>query len=870
MLLAASLLALQLPGLADTTRRATATHAMSVVDSARLHGASARSPAHALAPAVASATAITIDGVPGAAPFIVLRGGSVHKVNDPLVLIDGIVSRGPLSDIDVDDIDRIEVLNGPASTAAYGLGAANGVIRVFTRRGRHLPGAGTRFVARSEIATHLRPRILPVNQHRAADPDSIHDDDYPVSYDAPAALLQHRVVLANHLSAQQLDRTMVGGLFASLGHERDPGMLPLKSGFDEKAVRLNLDRVFGQRLSVDGDAFVLLASNDLPPNQGGLLSVLRFVEPNGKLDSLLSPCPNFDACYTATVPAGRLGPTTNPLRALQNSAIEDSRRRVRGGVNASYRLTHWLDARAGFTTDQTNLRTFSRFNLSSGPESTVDGETRTSFADAMLIVSRDLRGEIRTTTRVGWSRERSVRSSETIIVDPSGPSTSSAYEITDVLPSYFAATAIDVGRRLTLEAAIRRDEPSLYGSENRPIYHRFGANVRVTDGIRLRAAHGTSGVPLPDSVLLNIAVGTSPVAPLRLPFVHETEAGTSISLGRASLGYDFAVQRTVGHTMWVPTPASLGFTFQFMNMSDVTTRAHEMSLGAPLLDRQGLSWRMDLVAHRARSVMTRLNTPSFFFGNGAQFQLVEGQELNILPGTRWIRTQQQLAETIAAGQLTGTPADYVRNEEGYWVRATQHRTANEVPLAYARCAETGGSSCTVETLFDLGRTTPDVALGLTSSARLGRVSLHLGITGAIGGVIYDHGRSTDFLFERDEVIDQSAKPVAERKPGAYYRAFRTGFASERFVEDATHIKLRDVALDWRVWRRMSVGFVGRNLWTSSRYTGHDPDVAVPTANLFDRNVDRFQYPAPRMAGVVIKWLAPEPSIRPRTVPRRTA
>jgi TonB-dependent SusC/RagA subfamily outer membrane receptor len=209
MLLAASLLvALQLPGLADTTRRTTATHAMAVVDSARLHAASARSPAHALAATVPGATAITIDGVPGSSPVLVVRGGAIHGVNDALIVIDGVVSRGPLSDLDVDDIDRIEVLNGPASAAAYGLGAANGVIRIFTRRGRQLPGAGTRFVARSEISTHLRPRILPVNLHGVAGADGIHDDPYPVTYDAPSALLQQRVVLANHVSVQQLDRAM--------------------------------------------------------------------------------------------------------------------------------------------------------------------------------------------------------------------------------------------------------------------------------------------------------------------------------------------------------------------------------------------------------------------------------------------------------------------------------------------------------------------------------------------------------------------------------------------------------------------------------------------------------------------------------------
>ncbi|MEE9534091.1 MAG: TonB-dependent receptor plug domain-containing protein, partial [Acidimicrobiia bacterium] len=38
--------------------------------------------------------------------------------------------------VNVADIDRIEVLRGPAATIEYGSDAADGVIRIYTRRGR--------------------------------------------------------------------------------------------------------------------------------------------------------------------------------------------------------------------------------------------------------------------------------------------------------------------------------------------------------------------------------------------------------------------------------------------------------------------------------------------------------------------------------------------------------------------------------------------------------------------------------------------------------------------------------------------------------------------------------------------------------------
>jgi TonB-dependent starch-binding outer membrane protein SusC len=41
-----------------------------------------------------------------------------------------------LADLDPNDIERIEVLKGAAAAALYGSRANNGVVQIFTRRGR--------------------------------------------------------------------------------------------------------------------------------------------------------------------------------------------------------------------------------------------------------------------------------------------------------------------------------------------------------------------------------------------------------------------------------------------------------------------------------------------------------------------------------------------------------------------------------------------------------------------------------------------------------------------------------------------------------------------------------------------------------------
>jgi len=79
-----------------------------------------------------------------------LRGPStILGSSDPLIMIDGMIinnnaragigtgaSSDPLSDIDMSNIDHIEVIKGPAASAMYGSMASNGIIQIFTKRGK--------------------------------------------------------------------------------------------------------------------------------------------------------------------------------------------------------------------------------------------------------------------------------------------------------------------------------------------------------------------------------------------------------------------------------------------------------------------------------------------------------------------------------------------------------------------------------------------------------------------------------------------------------------------------------------------------------------------------------------------------------------
>lgn len=86
-------------------------------------------------------------GVPGAAMKIEIRGpGSISAGTEPIYIVDGlilnnsntsnVISTNPLSVINPDDIESIEVLKDAAAASVYGAQAGNGVVLITTKKGK--------------------------------------------------------------------------------------------------------------------------------------------------------------------------------------------------------------------------------------------------------------------------------------------------------------------------------------------------------------------------------------------------------------------------------------------------------------------------------------------------------------------------------------------------------------------------------------------------------------------------------------------------------------------------------------------------------------------------------------------------------------
>lgn len=130
---------------------------------------SASSPDVALQGRAAGVQITQAGGTPGGAVRINVRGvASINSNAQPLVVIDGVpvlnsafgsggVTMNPLSEINPDDIESMEVLKDASASVLYGSRAANGVILITTKKGKS--GKPTFDVSYQEGVTNATNRV---------------------------------------------------------------------------------------------------------------------------------------------------------------------------------------------------------------------------------------------------------------------------------------------------------------------------------------------------------------------------------------------------------------------------------------------------------------------------------------------------------------------------------------------------------------------------------------------------------------------------------------------------------------------------------------------------------------------------------------
>jgi TonB-dependent starch-binding outer membrane protein SusC len=111
------------------------------VTAADLPAAPSASIDQALIGKIPGAQITTTSGNPGDPVNIVLRGiNSVQGGTKPLIMMDGIqIGATDMGSLDLSNVERVEVTQGAAASALYGAQGANGVIQIFSKKGKKGP-----------------------------------------------------------------------------------------------------------------------------------------------------------------------------------------------------------------------------------------------------------------------------------------------------------------------------------------------------------------------------------------------------------------------------------------------------------------------------------------------------------------------------------------------------------------------------------------------------------------------------------------------------------------------------------------------------------------------------------------------------------
>ncbi len=135
---ARSLSEIVVTGVGSATSKKKLGVAIEAITADKLPTVSTASVGDALVGKIAGAQISSTNGTPGAPVNILLRGiNSIRGGTAPMILVDGVEVRATgLESLDLNSYDRIEVVQGPAAASLYGAQGANGVIQLFSKKGK--------------------------------------------------------------------------------------------------------------------------------------------------------------------------------------------------------------------------------------------------------------------------------------------------------------------------------------------------------------------------------------------------------------------------------------------------------------------------------------------------------------------------------------------------------------------------------------------------------------------------------------------------------------------------------------------------------------------------------------------------------------
>lgn len=788
-------------------------------------------------------------------------------------------------------------------------------IRVRQEMGKNYRWGGYPLATRHFYKTDAQGRFVdedgnPVTAigDRAIDDDRVMDNAYA------GPLYTQRNLDALFRAGDQLNTTVelshfaaATNFLASVTRNTTEGYLINTDGFTSNTFRLNLDHRLRDDFSFAASLVHLRSYQDEEDDDSPFFDILR-APPDIDLtrkdaDGNYLQLP--DSTYLAENPIWRAGTRDN----------WDKRQRTQMSADVRYNPLSWLNFTGNIAYDRFDGKeqeyipkgtptSVTQVRLSDG-ELTLSNEFTDRINAALSGTFLRNFGDMttRTTLRAQLEREKNedfeAQGEEFTVEDvkdlnwTTDVDIGSSSEETRSL-GYYLTTGLDYSGKYIADFLVRRDGSSRFGANRR--WHTYGRAavayrmaqeswwpIDALSEFKLRYAIGTAGnyprfdaqyetwTPTGDALPNKGTLGNANLKPER---TVEQEFGIDMILNnKYQLQLTYARQVTSDQIISQTIPATSGFNSRWENAGEITGNTLEATFEAQLVNRPNFSWSTTIVADKSTSEITEWNQACRGAANSLGITC-KGVQLGDMYVNRFLTSKNNLPRTIAQ-----YADEFDVNDDGYLVWVGAGRSWRDGfsdkcapnPTCWGVTTSLSGYPTTVRwgmPLVELdslgffaklhaGESFPDAQLGWVNNFNYRGLSLYTHLRAQIGGETYNNTKRNLFSSgQRHQEIDQTGKPREQQKPIDYYTvglASGETFANTHYIEDATFLKVSQIALQYRLnnsqltrlglgrmAQSLTLGLIGRNLFTFTGYTGYDPEVG---GALF--KVDQWYYPAPR-------------------------
>ena len=869
---------------------------------------------------VAGAQVTQNNGAPGGGLSIRIRGtNSIAANTEPLYVVDGIPAitgsgsndpyQNPLSALNPNDIESIEILKDASSTAIYGARGAAGVVLIQTKRGR-----------RGENHTTVD----------AAYGTAVASREIPMLDEIQFAQLVNEARVNAGLSAQytpaQLDTMGVGTDWQNLVLRRAPQTsytlgftggddrtryllngsyfnqngIVIGSGFSRYAGRVNLERTVTSRLEAGTNLTISATNNGIQSSDNTLGSSTVM----GALWFNPAVAPkNPDGTWVQNSPV--TWPIENPVAKVDEQLQKRRLFNTIGNLYAQYKLAEGLQARSslGMTANferylSYSPRTIPGGSSSNGSGSEFSGETYNLVNENTLDYRRQILGQaldllggftVQRYRNETLNGSNSQFSNDLLGVYGLGtgtlPNTSSGYSDWSLL-SWLGRASYNVSDKYLFTVTGRRDGSSRFGKNNkwgffpsaafawRAIDEGFMKNQKLFSDLKLRLSYGVTGnqeIGLYNSLARmsgsNYALGgttvigyaTSSTAPNPdLKWETTRQANLGFDMGwlenRVTATVDVYQSRTNDLLLTVSLPASSGYSNQLQNVGSVENKGVELSLSTVNLAGRRLSWRSTLSAAANRNKVTDL---------GIVKEILYTDDKGISGQTGGAVMIIRVGEPLAS--FYGLKTDGLYQQGDACPLKTKRPTLDCVPGEYKYVDVNGDGSINGNDRVILGNGQPKWYGGLTNEFTAGPFNLNVFLQGSFGNDILNgpaiNTRNVNTFSNQTADALNRWTPTNTNTDIPRANANRPREVYDVHVEDGSYVRLQTLTLAYRVPPRLLRGnntrlyVTGQNLHVWTKYSGFDPEVNSFGGDARARGIDLGAYPRPRRwtAGLTVNF-----------------